>query len=126
MAEKSKKVLIAEDTKSYLLVLSADFAASGFDVITAENGEDGLALALKENFDMIVSDIAMPKMDGITMAKKIREADVASPIIFLTNLSDMEHISLAIEAAGNAEYVIKSDITSQGIVEKVKDRLKMK
>lgn len=126
MAEKNKKVLIAEDTKSYLLVLSADFAASGFDVITAENGEDGLALALKENFDMIVSDIAMPKMDGITMVKKIREANVTSPIIFLTNLSDMEHISSAIEAAGNAEYVIKSDITSQGIVERVKDRLKMK
>ncbi len=126
MAEKNKKVLIAEDTKSYLMVLSAEFNKAGFDVQTVENGEDGLAIAQKGDLDMIVTDIAMPKMDGITMAKKIRESGNQTPIIFLTNLSDMEHISAAIEATGNTDYVIKSDITSEGIVNRVKERLKIK
>ncbi len=82
MAEKNKKVLIAEDTKSYLMVLSAEFNKAGFDVQTVENGEDGLAIAQKGDLDMIVTDIAMPKMDGITMAKKIRESGNQTPIIF--------------------------------------------
>lgn len=126
MAEKKQKVLIAEDTKTYLMVLSAEFEKAGFEVQTVENGEDGFVIAENGGLDMIVTDIAMPKLDGIGMAKKIREAGIQTPIIFLTNLSDMEHISLAIEATGNTDYVIKSDITSEGIVQRVKDRLKIK
>jgi len=126
MSEQKSKILIAEDSKAYLMVLSEGFNIAGFEVIEVENGQDGLEAVKKNNFDFIISDINMPVMDGIEMVKKIRESGVNVPVIFLTNLSDMQHIGSAIEAAVNADYVIKSDITVDGIVQRIKDKLKTK
>lgn len=124
MVDAQKKVLIVEDTKSYLFILSQAFSGQGFDVVTAENGEDGVTLAIKENPDLILMDITLPKMDGIESAKKIKEAGVKAPIIFLTNMSDIKHISEATETA--ADYIIKADISVEDIVERVKEKLGIK
>ena len=117
----AKKVLICEDTKSYLWIISQKLEESGFKVVTAENGEDGLELVKKEKPDIILLDIEMPKMDGLTMSKRLKEAGDETPIIFLTNLGDLKHISEATETA--ADYIIKSDVNAEGIVERVKERL---
>ena len=119
-----KKILIVEDSKSYLLILSQSLIEEGFVVATAENGVDGLAAAKKEKPDLILLDITLPKMDGIAVSKKLKEANEPAPIIFLTNLSDIGHISDAVETA--ADYIIKSDISVDGIVARVKERLGLK
>lgn len=124
MTDTRKKILIVEDSKSYLLVLSQSFVENGFDVTTAENGEEGLAAAEKEKPDLILLDVEMPKMDGITMAKKLKESGMQVPIIFLTNMSDLKHISDATETA--TDYIIKSDISVEGIIVRVKERLNLK
>lgn len=122
--ETGKKILVVEDTKSYSMILSQTLMAAGFSVTTAGDGEEGLAAVKEEKPDLILLDIEMPKMDGITMAKRLKEANIDVPIIFLTNMSDLKHISEATETA--ADYIIKSDISVDGIVVRVKERLNLK
>jgi len=119
-----KKILIVEDSKSYLTVLSQALTGNGFDVTEAIDGQEGLIAVKKETPDLILLDIEMPKMDGITMASKLKESGINVPIIFLTNMGDLKHIGDAAETA--TDYIIKSEITMDGIIERVKERLNIK
>lgn len=118
-----KKILIVEDDENFLWILRQSFDNQNLIVLFATTGEDGLEIAEKENPDLIIADILLPKMDGITMAKKIKEKDIKSRIIFLTNYKDSEHITNAIDAAGEADYIVKSDMHIDAIVARVKDKL---
>ena len=118
------KILVVDDTKSYLFILSETLRSAGFIVNTAENGEQGLEAVKLDKPDLILLDITMPKMDGLTMSKKIKESGIQVPIIFLTNMSDLKDISEAMETS--VDYVIKSDISADDIVVKVKDKLNIK
>ncbi len=126
MANLHKKILIVEDDKSFLWILRQSFEAEGFSVIFASDGESGLDMAEKEKPDLILADILLPKIDGITMAKKIREKDPKQQIIFLTNLKDIEHIGEAVEIGKEADYIIKSDMHIDQIIDVVKKRLDIK
>lgn len=121
MENLNKKILVVDDTKSYLLILSQTLRQAGFTVATAENGEEGLVTVQEEKPDLILLDITMPKMDGITMAKKLKENGIETPIIFLTNMSDLQHITDASETA--ADYIIKSDVSAEDVVVRVKEKL---
>src|SRR5438876_558920 len=91
-------MLIIEDEKPLLKALAEKFAHQGFRVLTAENGEKGLNLAMQEHPEIILVDIIMPKMDGLTVVSKLRAEDSKVkdiPIILLTNLSDSERIAEA-------------------------------
>lgn len=123
MAKLNKKILIVEDDKPLLLALKEKSTTEGFSVATALDGEEGLIAAKKENPDLFLLDIKMPKMDGITMARKAKEIGVDCPIIFLTNLDDVKHISDAIEVS-HSDYLIKSDWKLDDIVKKVKLKLR--
>ena len=124
MTDTNKKILIVEDSKNYQIILSQAFSDAGFNVSNAENGEEGLASIQKEKPDLVLLDIEMPKMDGITMSKKLKESNIQVPVIFLTNMSDLKHISEAVETG--ADYIIKSDLSVSGIVDRVKERLGLK
>jgi two-component system, OmpR family, response regulator len=124
MSETSQKILIVEDSKNYMWTLSQTLEAAGFVIATAENGEEGIIAAQKEKPDLILLDITMPKMDGITTSKKLKELGVDVPIIFLTNLSDVKHISDAAETA--SDYIIKSEVSTEEVVNRVKARLALK
>jgi len=119
----SKKILIVEDSKPYLWLMSQEFEKAGFEVITAEDGEQGLKAVQEEKPNLVLLDISMPKMDGITMARKAKELNINVPIIFLTNLSDVKYISEATEMA--TEYIVKSDVNIDEIVRRVKQKLKI-
>lgn len=124
MADTKKKILIVDDTKSYLFILSETLREAGFIVDTAENGEQGLEVLKTSTPDLILLDITMPKMDGIAMSKKLKEMGSVVPIIFLTNMSDLKNIS---EASENAvDYIVKSDTSVDDIVIRVKDKLNIK
>ena len=121
----SKKILICEDDRSFQWILKQSFSNEDFVVLTAENGEQGLATALQEKPDLILLDIMMPKMDGLTMAKSLKEKGFETKIIFLTNLKDDEHISQAMETTKDTEYIIKSDLHVDQVVSRVKEKLGM-
>jgi len=122
MSETSKKILIVEDDKAFLWILKQSFASQGFTVVSAEDGEDGLKMAEAEKPDLMLLDIMMPKMDGIEVAKQMKLKGVNIPIIFLTNMSDMEHMSKALETLPS-DYIIKSDVPIDKIVAGVKKKL---
>jgi len=122
---KNKKILIIEDERSMLQALSDTFKIENFDVFGAEDGEKGLEVAFKKHPDVILVDIIMPKMDGLTMLRKLREDDWGKsvPVMILTNLSDMEKMAEAAEI-GVCNYLIKTDWSLVDIVKKVKKLLK--
>jgi two-component system, OmpR family, alkaline phosphatase synthesis response regulator PhoP len=120
-----KKVLIVEDEASLLLSLADNLSKEGFDIIKAENGEKGLALALEEKPDLILLDILLPKMDGLTMLKKLRQDEWGkdAEVIILTNLSDNRSVSDAMEQ-GSYDYLIKTDWKMGDVIAKVHEKLK--
>jgi DNA-binding response OmpR family regulator len=120
--ELYKKVLIVEDDKDFLSILKIKFESEGFSVVTAEDGEKGIGAAEKEKPDLIISDILMPKVDGVEMAKKIREFNKDVLVIFLTNIKDDDYVK-DIENLGRADYLIKADLRINDIVDKVKAKL---
>jgi two-component system alkaline phosphatase synthesis response regulator PhoP len=127
MADQTKKVLIVEDDEGFRAILEKSFEGSDLGTITAGDGEEGLEKAKAENPDLILLDIMMPKMDGIQMAKKLKEAGINSPIIYLTNVNDDRRISEAMEISGaNVDYIVKTDMRIGEIIERVKNRLSPK
>ncbi len=121
----NKKILIVEDDKDFLWILRQSFISEGFSVVYALDGPEGLELAKKEKPDLVLLDILMPTMDGITMAKKLRESEPDVRIIFLTNLAGAENINKAIEI-DKSDYIVKSETHVNEIVARVKDRLGLK
>ncbi|OGZ79109.1 MAG: hypothetical protein A2358_03950 [Candidatus Staskawiczbacteria bacterium RIFOXYB1_FULL_37_44] len=123
MEKTNKKILIVEDDKSFLWILKQSFTEEGFMVSFATDGQRGLDAAEREKPDLIILDILMPKVDGITLARELRKKGISSPIIFLTNLKDTEHIGEAVELGEGTDYVVKSDIHIDQIIEMVKKKL---
>ncbi len=124
MLETKSKICIVEDDIDLLEVLVKKFEIEKFTVLQAVDGKAGLELALKKHPDLILLDIIMPVMDGMTMLRNLR-VDVWGknvPIILLTNLSDESKIAEAIQH-GVYDYLVKSDWTIGDVVAKVRQRL---
>ena len=122
MTELNKKILIAEDDGSLLSALQERFMDEGFSVVAVRDGEEGLAAVEKEKPDLLLLDIRMPKMDGITMVRELKKNGIDLPIIFLTNLDDIEHVSEAM-GVSKADYLIKSDWNMDDVIARVKEKL---
>lgn len=110
-----KKILLVEDDRVLCDAISKKLDKEGFDIVLAYNGEEGLNEANTKNPDLILLDILMPKMDGLTMLKKLRESGSKTPVIILTNLSGKEKISEAVKN-NVAGYLIKSNYSLEDIV----------
>jgi len=126
MISESKKILIIEDEPSLLDVLEDKFSTEGFDVLKAENGNRGLEIALKEHPDLILLDIILPEMDGMTMLKKLRE-DVWGKdalVIILTNLNDAQSVLQSLEN-GVYDFLVKTDWKLEDVLKKVKEKLRI-
>ncbi|MGB3548895.1 MAG: response regulator transcription factor [Saprospiraceae bacterium] len=78
------QILLVEDDRNFGDVLRSYLDMHDFDVTLATDGLAGLEAYHKGNYDLCIFDVMMPKMDGFALAGKIREQDVATPIIFLT------------------------------------------
>ena len=125
MPNKKHSILIVEDDISLRIVLKEKFKNSGFEVFEAVDGVEGLKLSLEKQPDMILLDIIMPNMDGITMLKRLRvdERGRDLPVIILSNLNDAESTSKAMEG-GAFDYLVKTDWKLDDLIKKVNDRLK--
>jgi len=123
MAEDKKTILLVEDERPLLRVLADTFRQEGFDVLEALNGKLGLQAAVKKKPDVILLDIIMPVMDGLTMLQELRQDPWGknATVILLTNLSDFERISKALEY-GVYDYLVKTDWKMEDVVKKVKEK----
>lgn len=115
------KILIIDDEPLVQKILIEELQGEGFYPISSLDGEDGLKKAVKEKPDMILLDIIMPKMDGISVLKKLK-ADKETkeiPIIILTNLREGATVDIS-QKSGVLDYLIKADYTLGELIAKIK------
>ena len=104
-SEARQKILVADDEASIRRILETRLKMVGYDVVTAEAGEEAVEVFNKTNPDLVVLDVMMPKMDGYGVTREIRRtSDV--PIIILTALGDVSERITGLEL-GADDYVIK-------------------
>ena len=113
------KILSVDDSKSIRMIVKRTFAPFDTTVLEASNGEEGLAAAAAERPDLIVLDITMPVMDGVTMLTKLKEsADLKGiPVIMLTAESGRENVAF-IARLGVRDYLVKP-FKDEQLIEKV-------
>ena len=95
------KILLVEDEKMLAEILSDTLSDRNFDVRLAYDGIHALEAIKKEPFDVIVSDVMMPNLDGYSLAKRLRNEGCNTPILFLTALSATEDVVKGFETGGN-------------------------
>jgi DNA-binding response OmpR family regulator len=99
-------ILLAEDDPEIVNLLKLNFDASVYDLTVAVNGNSALQKALTQQFNLIILDIMLPGMDGIEVCKKLREKNIAAPVMMLTSRSEEIDKVLALEL-GADDYVTK-------------------
>lgn len=124
MESLGKTVLVIEDEKSLMELLSLKLTQNGFKVKAACDGEEGLKFALETHPNIILLDILLPKIDGLTMLSKLREDPwgKTANVIIMTNVNDPKVENMALKG-GISYYFIKKDWTLEEIVEKVKEKI---
>ena len=100
------KILVAEDDKSLNSLVHSYLVSNGYEAVSCYDGEEALSLLREQDFDMVISDIMMPKLDGFALAKEIRAADKQIPILFMTALDDMPSQQRGYKL-GVDDYVVK-------------------
>lgn len=122
--EKKKTILIVEDEAALIAALNNKLTLEGFAVLEAKNGQEGLETALSAHPDLILLDIIMPVMDGMTMLKKLREDawGKEAKVFILTNLSDTQKVADAI-TQGSYDYLVKTDWTLEDIIARIREKL---
>ena len=102
----SDTILLVEDDYTLSMIISETLQRDGFDVLTADNGEDGLKQFARHGADLIIADVMMPRMDGFEMGRKIRQINRNVPLLFLTAKSEIDDIVEGFELGGN-DYLKK-------------------
>jgi len=122
-----KKILIVEDDKAEANVLLEKFSQEGFSVTTAENGKKGLERAFMDHPDLILADIVMPIMDGITMINELRQDAWGKtvPVVILSNLNPDDEIVRHKAPLDFSYFLMKANWTLEDVVRAVKKELKM-
>ena len=101
-----KKVLVVDDEQSIVTLLQYNLEQSGFNVITAFDGEEAIRIAEVETPDFIILDLMLPKLDGIEVCKLLRQKKVDVPILMLTAKDDELDKILGLEL-GADDYMTK-------------------
>ena len=127
--KNQKTILVVEDEKNLRDAIVDILRIKNFNSIEAKNGKEGVELALTEHPDLILLDLIMPEMDGMTALKNIREDTWGAnvPVIILTNLSATnERLVEDMVTHKPMNYLIKSDWKLHDVVDKIEEILKMK
>ncbi|MDQ6985353.1 MAG: response regulator [Candidatus Dojkabacteria bacterium] len=131
MAEENKNslrtkpvILLIEDEGLLTRMYSKKLEHDGFECITSTNGKNGLEVALSEQPELIVCDVMMPEMDGLTVLSQLKEHEETKhiPVIMLSNVSNQEYVERALEL-GAVSYLIKSELVPADVVSEIKEKL---
>jgi two-component system chemotaxis sensor kinase CheA len=115
---KKSSILVVEDSITSRALLKNILESAGYRVSTAVDGVDGYTTLKTGTFDLVVSDVEMPRMDGFGLTAKIRaDKHFASlPVVLVTALSSREHRERGIDAGANA-YIVKSSFDQSNLLE---------
>ena len=118
------KILLVDDEKQLIKALSVILKQNNYSVDLAYDGEEGLDYALTGIYDLIILDVMMPKMDGITLLKNIRNHKIQCPVLMLTAKSQTQDKVLGLET-GADDYITKPFDTSE-LLARIKALLRRK
>jgi DNA-binding response OmpR family regulator len=101
-------ILLVDDEQKVLELITFRLQLLGYRVITAQSGEDALALVETQRPDLIILDVTMPGLDGLTVCSRLKKSEASSaiPILMLTGRSEVEDVNKAM-IAGADDYVVK-------------------
>jgi len=102
----SERILIVDDEEGMRRLLGRILTKEGYDTTTAANGAEALRLVASERFDLVVTDIKMPEMDGLQLLQEIREFEPSLPVIVITAYGTIENAVQALRA-GAYDYIAK-------------------
>lgn len=112
-------IVLAEDEPSLGMIIKESLESRGMQVSHALDGVKAYSIYQDQRPDLLILDIMLPKMDGLTLARKIRESDTTTPILFLTSKSRTEDVLEGFHAGGN-EY-IKKPFSMEELVVRIKN-----
>jgi len=118
-----KKIMIIDDEKDLVDFVKIRLEANGYQVVSAYDGEEGVVICLRENPDLVLLDILIPKIDGLKVCQALKKGPSTAgiPIIMLTAKDRTEDIKLAREAGADG-YIIKP-FDSATLLLNIKDQL---
>lgn len=122
------RILIVEDDVSIREVVTEMLRENGFNVVTASNGRDGLTIALDQHPSLILLDLIMPELDGLSVLEQLRtdEWGKTVPVIIHTNMNpDAQSTMEAIIKHKPAFYLVKAEVSLKDIITKVKEVLQI-
>lgn len=121
---KGIKVLIIEDEVVLSDVLDRKLEKEGFDTIIARDGKAGLEMAIDEQPDVILLDLILPKLDGLSLLSQLRASEKGKDIkvIILSNLDDAQAVEES-KAKGVNDYLVKTNWSLDDVVDKIKQVL---
>lgn len=125
MIENNKKILIIEDDEALVKMYTIKFKHEGFNIDYALDGEIGLIKLQKKEYDLILLDLMLPKINGFQVLETLRKSNYINKdkiVIAITNLSLYEDRKRVSDLGANG-YVIKANLTPREIVEKIKSYL---
>ena len=119
------KILVVEDESFLLDLYQIKLEQSGFEVIKAGNGKEGMSLVRLEQTNLIFIDIFMPQADGYEMLANIKSDPKTKniPVIIFSNLSQKEEIEKGLQL-GASDFIIKTSVTPSQLEARVKEFLK--
>jgi len=120
-----KKILLIEDDNDQIMLYQAKFELSGYEFLAAENGAKGLELAEKKQPDIILIDLLMSGMDGITVLEKLKQNPKTKniPAIIVTNLDKHELAKKAL-ALGALDFIVKSRVPLREMMARIESFLR--
>jgi DNA-binding response OmpR family regulator len=101
------KVLAVDDEDDVRRLIQIKLKKAGFEVVTAADGEEGVAVAAAEHPDVVLMDVMMPKMDGYTAAAKIKEQIKPAPIVIMLTAKGQEDDVVQGLTSGADDYIVK-------------------
>jgi len=118
------KILFIEDDPLLVKIYSTRLSADGFEVLSAENGEEGLQMAETQTPALIVLDIMMPRLDGFSVLEKLRASEKTknTPILVYSNLGQEDEIARA-KKMGATDFIIKANLSPTEMIAKIKEYL---
>lgn len=118
------KIMLVEDDNNLREIYEARLLAEGYEIVSAKDGEEALALAVKEKPDLIISDVMMPKISGFDMLDILRTTPETknTKVVMMTALSQAEDKSRA-DKLGADRYLVKSQVTLEDVAAVAKEVL---
>lgn len=123
---KNNKLLIVEDDETLVKMYSTKCSMEGLNVDTATDGQEALDKLEAGEYDMVLLDLMLPKVDGFEVLEKLRASswpNAKKPVIVFSNLGQQSDIDRAKKLGAN-DYLVKANLTPNQVIEKLREYMK--